>query len=76
LGSSFGRRGGGRPVLLVVDWMLGASGGAAALMSPRGHVRNLLGGAPPMDLSERASALLLVALAVVCALWSVRRARR
>jgi hypothetical protein len=75
LGASFGKRGGGRPVLLVVDWLLGAGDGAGALVTPRGHVRNLLGGTPPLDLSERASAGAIVVIAVVCAAIAVRRAR-
>jgi len=75
LGSSFGRRGGGRPVLLVADWVLGASDGAAALVTPRGHLRNLLGGVPPLDLSQRASAVALALLATGWALVAWRRAR-
>ncbi|MGP6156527.1 MAG: hypothetical protein ACLPYS_03190 [Vulcanimicrobiaceae bacterium] len=75
LGASFGKRGGGRPVLLVVDWVLGASDGAAALATPRGHLRNLLGGMPPMDLPERASAAALLMLAIAWALVAIRRAR-
>jgi hypothetical protein len=75
LGASFGRRGGGRVALLLVDWILGANGGAGALLSPRGHVRNLLGGAAPMDLSQRASAAVLVILAIASALVAIRRAR-
>ena len=75
LGASFGRRGGGRVALLVVDWILGANDGAGALLSPRGHVRNLLGGAAPMDLSQRASAAVLVILAIASALVAIRRAR-
>ena len=65
----------GRVVLLVVDWILGANGGAGALLCPRGHVRNLLGGAAPMDLSQRASAAALVFLAIASALIAIRRAR-
>jgi hypothetical protein len=75
LGASLGKRGGGRPVLLVVDWLLGATDGAASLATPRGHVRNLLGGTAPMDLSQRASAGVLVVLAIVCAFIVVKRAR-
>jgi len=74
-GGAFGRRGGGRPVALVVDWLLGAQGGTAALLTPRAHVRNLLGGAPPMDIPERTSALALVALSLACVLLAVRRVR-
>jgi hypothetical protein len=76
LGASFGKRGGGRLVFLVADWVLGGNDGATALVTPRGHVRNLLGGAPPMELSGRASAGLLVAITVVCAVLATRRARR
>lgn len=74
-GASFGRRGGGRTVLLVADYVLGAGRGAIALVTPRAHLRNLLGGEPPMAWSGRASTALLVVLAVVCALVAVRRAR-
>jgi hypothetical protein len=75
LGSTFGRKGGGRVVLLVLDWLVGANDGAAALFSPRGHVRNLLGGAAPMDLSQRASAVALVLLIVASTLVAIRRSR-
>jgi hypothetical protein len=76
MGASIGRRGGGRAALLVVDWVLGAGDGASALASPRAHVRNLLGGRPPMQLSERESAVVLAALALACGLIAVRRAHR
>jgi hypothetical protein len=75
LGASFGRRGGGRSLFLVLDWILGATTGAGALITPRAHLRNLLGGMPPMGLSERLSALALFGLAVVCALLAARRSR-
>ncbi len=75
LGATFGRRGGGCGVLLVVDWMLGATTGAGALVTPRGHLRNLLGGSPPMNLTQRASVAALLAITLVCALGAVRRAR-
>jgi len=74
LGASFGRRGGGRALLLVADWLLGSTGSAAALLTPRAHLRNLLGGPAPMDFTQRASAAWLVAIAVACAVLSIRRA--
>jgi hypothetical protein len=76
LGASFGRRGGGRAGALVVDWLLDGLGGSAALLSPRAHVRNLLGGAAPAGLPERASAVVLVVLAIAYALAAVLRVRR
>jgi hypothetical protein len=52
LASSFGANGGGRRWLLVLDWVFGASSGWFALPFPRGHVRNLLGGAPVAEMSQ------------------------
>ena len=74
-GASLGKRGGGRAVMLVVDWLFGAVGGAAGVLTPRAHLRNLLGGAPPVQLPERASAVALVVLAIAYALIAIRRAR-
>jgi hypothetical protein len=76
LGSSFGKRGGGRTVFLLADWLLDAAGGGASALGPRAHLRNLLGGTPPMGLSERTSAVALIALAFACAAVAVIRVRR
>jgi hypothetical protein len=75
LGSTFGRRGGGRTVALVADWLLGANATAVALVTPRAHLRNLLGGTPPAALGERASAVAIVLIAVLLAALAVRRTR-
>jgi hypothetical protein len=75
LGAAFGRRGGGRSFFLLLDWAVGSSGGTLALLSPRGHVRNLLGGEPPLTLSERASAGSLLAIAFACLVFVTLRAR-
>jgi hypothetical protein len=75
LGAGLGRRGGGRAVLLVVDWLFGAGGGAAGLGTPRAHLRNLLGGAAPMGLSEHASAIAMASMVVVYGVVATRRAR-
>jgi hypothetical protein len=72
LGASFGRRGGGRVALLVVDFLVSGTGALGAL-TPRAHVRSLLGGALSLDLPERASAVVLVFLAVGYGLAAVRR---
>jgi hypothetical protein len=74
LGATFGRRGGGRALFLVADWMLGSASGAA-LVTPRGHLGNLLGGAPPMHVSGRASSAALVLIASACAVLAARRCR-
>jgi hypothetical protein len=75
LGASVGRRGGGRVALLVVDFVLSGSGVLEAL-TPRAHVRSLLGGALAMDLPERGSALMLGVLAIGYGFAAVRRASR
>jgi hypothetical protein len=76
LGASLGKRGGGRTVLLVVDWVFGLGQGVLAVTTPRAHLRNLLGGAPPMGWPERASAAMLVAFALACVALAVSRSRR
>ena len=75
LGASFGKRGGGRLACLAIDWVVGATDGGGALFTPRGHVRNLFGGSPPLNLSERASAGVLLLLVAVCAAIASRRGR-
>jgi hypothetical protein len=75
LGASFGKRGGGRLVCLALDWVVGATDGAGALLTPRGHVRNLFGGSPPLNLSGRASAGLLLLLVALWAAMASRKAR-
>jgi hypothetical protein len=75
-GSSFGKRGGGRAALLVFDWVLGSGSGALAVITPRAHLRNLLGGTPPLELAERTSAILLAAITLAFALLAAHRARR
>jgi hypothetical protein len=76
LGASFGARGGGRVVVLVLDWVLGTGTGTSGLVAPRAHVRSLLGGDAVMALSGRASALALLALTVLFSALAVARARR
>jgi hypothetical protein len=75
LGATFGKRGGGRAAFLVIDWFLGGVDGLS-LPLPRGHVRNLLGGAAPLEWSQRASAVALAVLAVAYAGAAVFRASR
>jgi hypothetical protein len=76
MGASLGKRGGGRTVLLVADWVLGLGRGVLAIATPRAHLRSLLGGTAPMEWSGRASAAALVVIAVLCVAIAVRRASR
>jgi hypothetical protein len=76
LGASLGKRRGARTLLLVVDWVLGQGRGPVAIVTPRAHLRNLLGGAAPMGWSGRASAVALVILAAVCVLAACRSTLR
>jgi len=64
LGATFGARGGGRLWALGLDFVLGATSGFAAVLVPRAHAQNLLGGEPPLLLAQPASAALLVVLAI------------
>ncbi len=75
-GAAIFRSGIGRGVLLAVDWILGDGSGVAALLTPRAHLRSLFGGAPALELSQRASALALVAIAVVFGAFALLLARR
>ena len=73
LGSTFRR---GRLWLLLADWLLGAGTGFLALPWPRGHVRNLLGYSPVLDLSQTAAAFSLVLVALLGSLIASRRLPR
>jgi hypothetical protein len=75
LGATLGKRGGGRTVLLVVDWLLGLGTSAVAVVVPRAYVRTLLGGAAPLGLPARGCSAALVGLALVCVLLALRRSR-
>lgn len=74
-GSSFGKNGGGRGVALAIDFILGASSGLGGLLTVRGHLRNLLGGAAPLEIGQRASSLWLLAFAAVAFALTLSRSR-
>jgi hypothetical protein len=57
--SAFGRHGRGRVWLLAADFLLGAGSSLLALPWPKGHVRNLLGGAPVLEMSQFAALIVL-----------------
>jgi hypothetical protein len=72
LGSVVGRRGGGRFVVLAVDWFLGSSTGWLGVPTPRAHIANLLGAEPVLGWSQPAAFMMLLGLSIVylgLALW-------
>jgi hypothetical protein len=75
LGSEFGTRGQGRAVLLVADWLFGSGTSVLALPWPRGHLRNLLGLEPVLDITQPLASVLLLGLSAILVgvtLWRVR----
>jgi len=71
--SLLGKRGGGRKWALIIDFVLGAGGSALAAPWPRGHVRNLLGGEPVVELSQLSAWLALAVIGAACLTLSVAR---
>jgi hypothetical protein len=63
LGATFGQKGGGRYWALGFDLLFGGTSGVAALFAPHAHAQNLLGGEPPLLLSQPSSAALLCLIA-------------
>jgi hypothetical protein len=76
MGASFGARGFGRSILLLLDWVLGDGVDASALLTPRAHVRSLLGGAAPLDVSGRVSYAALALMVIVFTALACERASR
>jgi hypothetical protein len=66
--SALGSRGQGRVWLLAGDFLLGAGSSLLALPWPKGHVRNLLGGDPVLELSQHGALLALLGMSFA-SLW-------
>ncbi len=62
LGSTWGSRAEGLWIALGLDWILGLSRGLLGLFWPRGHIRNLLGGAPVLEMDQNHAILALLLL--------------
>lgn len=62
--SALGRAGRGRTWLLLADFVLGAGNSFVAFPWPKAHVRNLLGGSAPLELSQLAALLALVGMSL------------
>jgi hypothetical protein len=76
MGASFGARGLGRSIFLVLDWAFGNGVDTASLFTPRAHVRSLLGGPAPLEISGRASYAALTLMVLVFTLVAFRRTSR
>ena len=66
--SAYGQQGQGRVWLLAADFLLGSGSSLLAAPWPKGHVRNLLGGTPVLQLSQLSALLLLLGTSFAC-LW-------
>ena len=64
-GATFGKRGGGRWVPLLADFVLGGSTGLVGAILPRANATSLLGGAAPLGMAQASSSIILVVSAVV-----------
>lgn len=76
LGATFLRRGLGRFVPLVLDFVVGGSQTFAGALFPRGHLTHLIGGPPPIELAPSSSSLCLLAMAIALALGAASRQRQ
>jgi hypothetical protein len=74
--SAVGRRGQGRTWLLVADFLLGAGDSFLAFPWPKGHVRNLLGGASVLELSQLGALLALLGTSFAFLCWGTLRNQR
>lgn len=75
LGATFGRRGGGRLAVLLVDFAIGGSTTIAGALLPRGNAQSLLGGPAPLHLPQASSSVILVVSALVVAGLAAVRCR-
>lgn len=74
--SAFGQRGRGRIWLLAADFLLGAGSSFLALPWPKGHVRNLLGGAPVLEMSQFAALIVMLGMSFAFLGWAALRSER
>jgi hypothetical protein len=75
LGSDLGRAGSGRKWILLGDLLLGSTTGSLALLWPRAHIRNLLGGQPALELAQGTALAALLLSTLFAALVALRRVR-
>lgn len=75
-GATFGRRGGGRYVPVVIDWVMGGGTGLLALPWPRAHLHALAGGPVVLGLTPAASSACLWLVAILMWWGTGRRLAR
>jgi hypothetical protein len=74
--SAYGRGGRGRTWLLAADFVLGAGDSFLAFPWPKAHIRNLLGGSAPLELSQLAALLALLGTSFAFLLLGTLRNQR
>jgi hypothetical protein len=74
--SAIGKRGQGRIWLLGGDFLLGAGSSLLALPWPKGHVRNLLGGAPVLEMSQIAGLFVMLGTSFAFLWFGALRSQR
>jgi hypothetical protein len=74
--SAVGKRGQGRIWLISADFLLGADSSLLALPWPKGHVRNLLGGVPVLEMSQIAALLFMLGTSFAFLWLGVLRSQR
>jgi hypothetical protein len=65
-----------RGLFLAFDFIVGSGSGVGALLTPRGHVHSLLGGALVAEVSQRTSSIVLVLLAITYGVVALLLSRR
>jgi hypothetical protein len=73
LGATFGRRGRGSVVVLLLDWLLGTGVSAMAAPWPRAYLRQLLGSEPVMGLPPWSGSIALLVVILVATGWAALR---
>jgi len=69
-------RGGLRTMFFGADWLVGSGTGALSVVTPRRHISALFGGELSANLSQRASCIVLVLMAIAGGWLAWSRARR
>jgi hypothetical protein len=75
LASTIGNGGRARLWALIIDWLLGSGPTAFALFWPRGHVRNLLGAEPVLEMPQWSAGVALFVLTLAYTGLTLARCR-